>query len=350
MAILNERQKKILHAVISEYVMTAEPVGSRTISKRYQVELSPASIRNVMSDLEELGYFTQPHTSSGRVPTHQAFRFFIEELAQFNQLDPGAETALRERTQREGDLRSLVTETSRVLSEFTRYAGVGFTSQRKTSTFRHIEFIRLERRQMLVVYVTQNNLVQNRLVLLQDDLRQSKLDEMANYLNSLLVGLTLNECRLRLIAEMKSERAQYDALLRQMVQVSQAVMADDESLVIEGGSNMLHAPEFGSIERMRALFRAFEEKNVIVRILDQTLESPGVHIYMGSEGEDDSLDNCAVVTGTYGPDAEPWGAIGVIGPMRMDYARVVPLVEYTSKLISRQIEQLKYEETGRYRR
>ncbi len=344
---LGERRKQILKAVISEYVTSAEPVGSRTISKRYRIDLSPATIRNVMADLEEMGYFVQPHTSSGRVPTTKAFRFFIDELAQFNRPDPNAERMIRERTREGSSLETLISHTSRALSEFTHYAAVGFAAREKASTFRHIQLLRVAPRQILVVYVTDTNLVRNRMIAVERDQRQADLERMSNYLNSLLGGLTLKECRERLIEEMRSDRAHYDALLRQVVEISQAALSEsDDQIVIEGSSNILDAPEFGTIERMRALVKAFEEKHLLVSILDKTIESPGVHIFMGNESEDQSLENCALVSGTYGAGGKAWGAIGIIGPMRMDYTRVVPLIEMTSKLISSQIERFHQKFTG----
>jgi heat-inducible transcriptional repressor len=346
MEVLNERRKRILHAVISEYVMTAEPVGSRTISKRDEIDLSPASIRNIMSDLEEMGYFIQPHTSSGRVPTDKAFRFYIEEIAQFHEVDAQTQRNLRQRTRpMESDVRSLVTESSRALSELSHYAGVGFMPATQLVRFRHIQFIRLNRRQMLIVFVTDANLIQNRIVTLDDEMKHVDLERMSNYLNSLLGGLTLSVCRQKLVDELASERAQCDAMLKHAAEVGKSIIADTEQqVVIEGGSNMLSAPEFGNLERMQVLLRAFEEKSLILRVFDKAMESPGVHIYMGSESAEQTLDNCALVTGTYGAGGKLLGAIGVIGPMRMDYAKVVPLVEYTSKLITRQLATLQTDE------
>lgn len=338
---LNERRRRILHAVITEYVATAEPVGSRTLSKRYEIDLSPATIRNVMSDLEEMGYFVQPHTSSGRVPTDKAFRFYIEEIAQYHPLDPSTEETLRQRTTQvaDGDVRTIVSESSKALSELTHYAGLGFVPGSRTLTFKHIQLIRLSRRQILVVLVTDTNLVQNRLVTIERDVSQSDLDRMSHYLNSLLAGLTLVECRSRLIEEINGARAQYDAVTQQALQVGEAVVGShEEHVFIEGTTNILQEPEFGNLERVRALFKAFEEKKLLLSILDKAMQSPGVHIYMGNDTQNESLENCALVTGTYGAGGRLLGAIGVIGPMRMDYARVVPLVEATSRLISRQLD------------
>jgi heat-inducible transcriptional repressor len=338
---INDRRKKILLAVISEYVSTADPVGSRTISKRYELDLSPATIRNVMSDLEELGYFTQPHTSSGRVPTDKAFRFYIEELAQHSFLDRALEAEIRQRTESVDDIRSLVSESSKALSEATQYAGVGMIPRMNLTVFKHIQFIRLARRQVLIVFVTDANLVQNRIVFMEREFKQNELDRMSNYLNHMLNGLTLEQCRARLVAEMQDARAQYDELLRKAVEVSQSVIAESDGQVfIEGSSRMLHEPEFGDMERARSLFRTFEEKSIMVKLLDKALTAPGVHIWMGAETEDDGLEKCAVVTGTYGAGGKLLGTVGVIGPMRMDYGKVVPLVEYTSRLVSKQLEAM----------
>lgn len=336
---LNDRRKKILFAVISEYVATADPVGSRTISKRYELDLSPATIRNVMSDLEELGFFMQPHTSSGRVPTDKAFRLYIEELAQYNQVDRAVEEELRTRAGMADDVHSLVTEASKALSHATHYTTMGVTPRINLSVYKHLQFIHLQRRQILIVFVTDSNLVHNRVVHFDREVRQSDLDRMSNYLNGMLTGLTLDACRAKLVEEMNRDRHQYDEILGKAMQMGQTVLSETGGhVIIEGGSKILQEPEFGDVERARSLFRALEEKSLMVRLLDKALTAPGVHIWMGAETEDDALEKCAVVTGTYGAGGKLMGTIGVIGPMRMDYGKVVPLVEYTSKLITKQIE------------
>jgi heat-inducible transcriptional repressor len=209
------------------------------------------------------------------------------------------------------------------------------------TVFKHIQFIRLARRQVLIVFVTDANLVQNRIVFMEREFKQNELDRMSNYLNHMLNGLTLEQCRARLVAEMQDARAQYDELLRKAVEVSQSVIAESDGQVfIEGSSRMLHEPEFGDMERARSLFRTFEEKSIMVKLLDKALTAPGVHIWMGAETEDDGLEKCAVVTGTYGAGGKLLGTVGVIGPMRMDYGKVVPLVEYTSRLVSKQLEAM----------
>lgn len=336
---LNDRRKKILFAVISEYVSTADPVGSRVISKRYELDLSPATIRNVMSDLEELGYFNQPHTSSGRVPTDKAFRFYIEELAQYGKVDRALQEEIRVRAESKDDLRAMLSEASLALSEVTHYAGIGLTPRLNAVVFKHIQFIRLQRRQVLVVFVTDANIVHNRVVMLEEEVKQNDLDRMSNYLNNMLAGLSLEQCRTRLINEQNEARASYDALIAKAMRVSQSMIDEaDGQLLISGSSRMLHEPEFGDLERARSLFRTFEEKNIMIKLLDKATAAPGVHIWMGAEVEDDALENCAVVTGTYGSGGKLLGTVGVIGPMRMDYQKVVPLVEFTSRLISSQLE------------
>lgn len=339
---LNDRRKKILFAVIEEYVTTADPVGSRTISKRYELDLSPATIRNVMSDLEELGYFSQPHTSSGRVPTGKAFKLYIEEMAQHGTIDQMVQSELRQRAESKDDLRSLVSETSQALSEATQYAAVGLTPGLQQVTFKHIQFVHLQRRQVLVVFVTDANLVHNRVVIVERDLKQSELDRMSNYLNNMLAGLTLEQARKRLVDELAEVRSSYDQILQRAMQLGQSIIADaDGQLFVAGSSRMLHEPEFGDLDRARSLFRTLEEKNLMIKLLDKALVAPGVHIWMGSEVEDEAFENCALITGTYGAGGRLLGTVGVIGPMRMDYSKVVPIVEYSSRLISKHLETLK---------
>jgi heat-inducible transcriptional repressor len=339
---LNDRRKKILFAVIEEYVSTADPVGSRTISKRSELDLSPATIRNVMSDLEELGYFSQPHTSSGRVPTGKAFKLYIEEMAQHGSIDQVVQTELRQRAESQDDLRALVSETSQALSEATQYAAVGLTPRLHQVIFKHLQFVHLQRRQVLVVFVTDGNVVHNRVVVVDRELKQSELDRMSNYLNNMLAGLTLEQARRKLLDEMNEARSRYDEILTRAVQLGQTLISDaDGQLYIAGSSRVLDEPEFGDLDRARSLFRTFEEKSLMIKLLDKALVAPGVHVWMGSEVEDEAFENCALITGTYGVGGRLLGTVGVIGPMRMDYSKVVPIVEYSSRLISQHLETLR---------
>ena len=337
---LTDRSKRILEAIIEDYIVTAEPIGSRTVSRRHELSLSPATVRNVMADLEELGFLTSPHTSAGRVPTDKAYRLYVDSLLEIRNMASEEQEEIRKRCGLAGkDLGDVLKETSRMLSSLSHYMGIVVAPRFTAHIFRHIEFIKLGGRRLLAILVSQNGTVQNKLIEVEEELRDEDLVRMANYLNQLLRGLTIAQVKERIIGEMESEKARYDLLLAQALRLSQQTLADTDSEVFIGGqANILEQPEFADVSRMRDIFRAFEEKGQILGLLDRCLDAEGINIYIGSEAHLSQMVGMSLITATYMSGKNTLGVLGVIGPTRMGYGKVIPIVDYTAKLVSRILE------------
>jgi heat-inducible transcriptional repressor len=337
MITLSGRSAKVLKTIIEAYLETGEPVGSRTVAKTSNLNLSPASIRNEMSDLEEMGFLFQPHTSAGRVPTEQGLRFFIEALLDLQELSVFEREEIRRKCQAsKADIAELMRKTCKILSAFSHYTGIVMSPPLQETIFKHIEFIRLRRNQILAIFVAASGLVQNRIVYLEEDLSQDELDKITHYLNDLLTGLSIREVRERIVEEMKREKRAYDELLQKALLLGGKVLVteDERDLYIEGQINILYEPEFAGVERMKELFRAFEEKSILVKILDRSMKAEGVQTIFGSECELSGIKRCCLITSTYGHPGSFLGILGVIGPIRMNYSRVIPVVDFTAKLLT----------------
>ncbi len=338
---LNDRSRKILEAIIEDYIDSAEPVGSRAVTRRHLLRLSPASVRNVMADLEEMGYICAPHTSAGRVPTEKGYRYYIDSLLQVRQLSQ-SDRQLIEGNQRFKGLRTeeILREAGKALSSISHYTGLVLAPRLYSTVFRHIEFVRLSSTRLLVVLVTQSGLVQNKLIATSDDLSQSELEQMSNYLNRTLCGLTIQEVKAKIVHEMAQEKALYDRLLQQALQYSRQALGEEEDgqVFIEGATRMLEQPEFSSLERMKRLFQAFEQKSQLVELLDKSQRAAGVHIFIGSETEFSGIEGCSLVAASYSSQSGTIGTLGVIGPTRMPYSLVIPIVDYTARMVSKILE------------
>ncbi len=344
---LNHRSRKILSAVISEYLQTGDAVGSRTITRRHGIDLSPATVRNVMADLEELGMLTQPHTSAGRVPTAEGLRFFIDSLLKVRSLSPKEKDEIRERSGVETLALDLALErTSRALSEITRYAGVVIAPAPERRRLRQIEFVPLAGGgRFLCVLVTTEGLIENKLVQSDIELDPGQLERMHNYLNALLEGLTLEEMRKRVLLELGEEKNRYDKMVAAALILGKAAVeaesaASTERVIVSGGANLLRAARPGDgaeLERMHDLLRALEEKQLVLDLLDRALASDRMHVFLGAETEYASLADTAIVAVQYGGEDRPLGAIGVIGPTRMNYGRVMSVVDFTAELVTRML-------------
>lgn len=341
-AALGERDRAILQAIITDYIASAEPVGSRTISRKHGLDLSPASVRNVMADLEEAGYLTQPHTSAGRIPTDKGFRFYVDSLEP-RPLSRQERERIKARYHLSGDASEMMREASRMLSSLSSLAGLVAAPRFDTMRFRHIEFVRLRGRDILVILVSETGAVHNKLVQPDEELSQDRLHEIANYLNTIIGGLTLREARERLVAEMRADKAAYDRLYAQaQVLVRQALAgpggAPDAEVFIEGKLAIAEQPEFATVEKMKALFKAFEEKSILVKLIDKSLQAKGLQILIGHESETDEMAGCSLILSTYSVGDRVVGTVGVIGPTRMNYPRVIPIVDYTARLLGRALE------------
>lgn len=337
MSILDERNKKILTSLINEYILTAEPVGSRKIAKKYNIDLSSATIRNVMSDLEEMGLLHQPYTSAGRVPTEKALRFYVNSILKVKNLKPVERKRIRKRYKfSEMEASDVIKQTLEMLSTLSHHMSIISAPKLIGTILKHIEFIKVSRRRILVIFVSQSGFVQNRIIDDCEDVSQDDLDKYTNYLNEVLVGLSLEKVRVKIEDEMKKAKVIYDKLLSKALQLSQEALgkASETELYIEGQANLLEFPEFSEVEKMKALFHALEEKKHLLSLLDKTRDAEGVQIFIGSENELLDMQACSVITSPYRYGKNVVGALGVIGPTRMDYLKLIPIVEYSAQLVT----------------
>ena len=328
--------KKILHAVVSEYLATGEAVGSQTVTRRYGLEVSAATVRNVMGDLEELGLLRHAHTSGGRIPTDRGLRYYVDTLLRVRSLSTGEKDEIRERIGAvRTDLPEMMQRTSRLLRELSHLTVVVQAPRPDSDVVEHIEFVRLREGQLLAVIASSSGQIQNKLVPSDLALEASELDRINNYLNSLVSGLTLDQMRARLASEIESERTVHDQLIARALQLATAAVPADAGsmpeVLVDGQSNLLSGQT--DLERAKMMLRTLEEKDLLVRLLDRTLSAPGICVFIGAEANLADLTDISVVAAPYGSDGKPLGTIGVIGPSRMNYSRVIPLVDFTSEMI-----------------
>ncbi len=339
---LTFRSRKILYAVITEYIATGEPVGSRKLARRYGINLSPATIRNVLSDLEEAGFLSQPHTSAGRVPTDMGFRVFVDALVQMREVtaDDRAAIVARMKTLRPGQ-DDIARETGRLLASLTGAAALVAPPRPDQEQLAQLRFMPLRDDRVLAVMVTQSGDVQNRLVQWSDALDLKELERVDNYLRELIgAGRTLTAIREALAQEMATERDQYDELRRRVKVMIDAAAAGSEGrpgMVIEGQGQLFDRPEFSDAEKIRGYLRTFEERERLLELLDRTIFAGGFQVLIGSEANLGDVQDISVVSASYGAGSST-GTLGVIGPTRMDYAKVVPLVGFTARMMSRVLE------------
>ena len=331
---LNERAQLLLKTLVERYIAEGQPVGSRALSKYSGLDLSPASIRNVMADLEEMGFIASPHTSAGRVPTPRGYRFFVDTLLTLKPLERKEITQLEEQLRLQS-AHKLVLSASQVLSELTHFAGLVMTP-RRTTGFRHIEFVKLAEKRLLLIIVTPEGDVQNRILITEKSYSQSELTEAGNILNQHYVGLTFDQIRGRIRDELRQLTENMTGLMTAALEAGSAAASEPgESVVISGEGNLLDSLDLSAnMSNLRRLFELFERKTGLLQLLDSTSRAQGVQIFIGGESGVAPLDECSVVTAPYIVDDEVVGMVGVIGPTRMAYERVIPIVEVTAKLLS----------------
>lgn len=342
---LTKRAERILSAVILDYIETAEPVGSRTISKKYDLALSPATIRNVMADLEELGLLTQPHTSAGRIPTEFGLRLYVDSILKVRNLSGREKEIIRERFKEPGHgVANILKEASRILSTASQHVGVVLAPTFSTAILKHIEFLKLRDDLILVVFISKSGIVQHKMVEVAEDLTQEELGKFSRYLDDLLGDVTLSELREKILEEMKKEKTVFDEMLSKALKLSKTALQDDmveeKDVYIEGQANILNYPEFSDIETMRTIFRALEGKSIIIKLLDKSICNAGVQIFIGSENELIGIESCSIVTSSYVKGSDTLGILGVIGPTRMDYSKVIPLVDYTARIVGEALAEI----------
>ena len=333
-----ERDRKVLQAIIMDYIQSAEPVGSRTVSKKYKMGLSPATIRNVMADLEEMGFLMQPHTSAGRVPTDRAFRFYVDSILEVRKLSKIDRDRIELGLQEEKmDINEMMKRASSLLSLLSRQTGVVLAPRFGSNIFKHIEFIKLREKKILVIIVSKSGEVQNKLIESDEPMGQDELDKYSKYLTEMMGGLNLVEAKRKIMEEMKQEKVLFDKLMYRALQLSQKALEDEGGgdLYIEGQTNIMESPEFADLEKMRDLLLAFEEKTKIVKLLDKALSTHGIQIFIGAENEFNEMRGCSVIAAPYSKENFTLGTLGVIGPTRMDYSSIIPIVDYTARIVGK---------------
>ena len=340
---LTDRDREVLEAIITDYIQTAEPVGSRTVSKKSEIRLSPATIRNVMADLEEMGFLTQPHTSAGRVPTDRAFRFYVDSILEVRKLTLVDRDRIEMGFQDEGmDKNEIMKRASSLLSLLSRQTGVILAPRFGSNIFKHIEFIKLREKTILVIIVCKSGEVQNKLIESDEHMSQDELDKYSRYLTEIMGGLNLVEAKRKILDEMKKEKVLFDKLMYRALQLSQKALEDEGGgdLYIEGKTNILQSPEFSDLEKMRTLLQAFEEKTKIVKLLDKALLAEGMQIFIGAENEFNEMKDCSVIAAPYSRENFTLGTLGIIGPTRMDYPGIIPIVDYTARIVGKILENI----------
>ncbi len=326
---LDDRSRSLMKALVERYIADGQPVGSRTLSRASGMDLSPATIRNVMSDLEELGLIVSPHTSAGRIPTARGYRLFVDTMltAQRTRLAP--QTLAADQPQK------VISNAANLLSSLSQFVGVVIAPKR-TSVFRHIEFLRLSEKRILVIIVSPDGDVQNRVIFTEADYTQSNLVEAANYLNANYVGMAIEQVRERLQREILTLQSEIASLMQAAVNVSSdAITETRDEVVISGERNLLAVSDFSSdMGHLRRAFELFEQKAQLMRLLDVAGQAEGVRIFIGGESQVVPFEDLSIVSAPYEVDGQIVGTLGVIGPTRMAYERMIQIVDITSKLVS----------------
>ncbi|MBL8498905.1 heat-inducible transcriptional repressor HrcA [Nitrosomonas sp. JL21] len=337
---LNERAQILLKTLVERYIHEGQPVGSRTLSKFSGLDLSPATIRNVMADLEEMGLVASPHTSAGRIPTPKGYRFFVDTLLVVKTLDKVEINHLENQLHPDNPSR-LINAASQLLSELTHFAGVVITPKRKGAVFRYVEFMALSEKRILLIIVTPEGDVQNRIIFTENSYSQSDLIEAGNFINQHYAGCTLNEIRSRLDVELKQLRSEMTSLMSAAIEVGgNAIDESSEAVVLAGEHNLLHVNDLTeNLLSLKKLFELFERKTKLLQLLELSRQAHGVKIFIGGESDVATLEEFSLVTAPYGIEGEVLGTVGVIGPRRMSYERIIPIVDITAKLLSNGLSQ-----------
>ena len=335
-SMLDDRARTLLKTLVERYIADGTPVGSRTLSRSSGLDLSPATIRNVMADLEELGLIASPHTSAGRVPTARGYRLFVDTMLTARPLDlesSASEMAAARQQLHPDQPQRVIAQAASLLSSLSSYVGV-VTAPRKASVFHHIEFLRLGEKRVLVIIVAPDGDVQNRVIFTARDFAPSELVEATNFLNSHYAGLAIEEVRERLKHEIDALRGEIASLMQAAVQAGEAMAGSGDSVVVSGERNLIGVQEFGNdMGSLRRLFDVFEQKTELMRLLDVSSRAEGVRIYIGGESKVVPFEELSVVTAPYEVDGRIVGTLGVIGPTRMPYNRMIQIVDITARLV-----------------
>ena len=338
---LDARARQLLRTLIAQYIADGQPVGSRTLSKNAGLDVSPATIRNIMADLEELGLLAAPHTSAGRVPTAQGYRVFVDSLLELKPLDQPQMDALRRELPTQAPTQDLLSGVSSLLSDVTHFVGVVTVPTREEFPFRHIDFVPLGGNRVLVILVFADNEVQNRVVVTQRAYSPSELEQVANFLNANFAGLRLQDIRERLLREMRETSHRLHQLMVAAVDVTQHAFPEQPSpdMLVAGQVNLMGSQGLSDMDRLRELFEAFQRKRDLLMLLENCARAEGVRLFIGEESGFAALDGCSLVTASYGVEGRVLGVLGVIGPTRMSYQNVIPVVQATAQVLSRTLSE-----------
>ena len=332
----NERAKRLLKALVDRYIRDGQPVGSKTLSRDSGLDISPATIRNVMTDLEELGFVTAPHTSAGRIPTIKGYRFFVDTLVKLRP-PKGEELQLFQDALQDSDPQALALSASNFLSSVTQLAGVVTVPRRAQTALRQIEFLPLSDRRVLVILVLNDRDVQNKLIHVNRDYTEEELRQAGNYLTEKFGGRDLAQARRQLLKELRDTRESMNALMIDAVEMAHQAFPDtvpEPEFVVAGETNLMGLEGLADMNKLKRLFEAFSQQQEMLHLLDQSLHMHGVQIFIGQESGYQILDECSVVTAPYTTEDDTMGVLGVIGPTRMAYERVIPIVDVTAKLLA----------------
>jgi heat-inducible transcriptional repressor len=334
---LDPRARRLLRTLIAQHIRDGEPVGSRTLAKRSGLDVSPATIRNIMSDLEEIGLVAAPHASAGRIPTAQGYRVFVDSLLQMKPLADAELVHLRSQMPAGGGTQTLLSNASELLSAMSQFVGVVTVPQRGQFAFRHIDFVSLDAARVLVILVFTDNEVQNRVITPRRPYTPSELEQTANYLNAQFAGRPVAEIRTTLLRELRDTGSEMRRLLDAAVELSGDALGDafagSDDMLLAGQTRLMGVQDLADMERLRELFDAFSRKREILQLLDRTINATGVRVFIGEETGLAPLDACTVITAPYGSHGKVLGVLGVIGPTRMAYERVIPMVQATADLL-----------------
>lgn len=332
---LNERSQQLFKVLVEHYISDGQPVASKTLSNDEQINLSPATVRNVMVDLEELGLIISPHTSAGRIPTPQGYRLFVDNLVTVKPLRGQAVEKMRSEMGIDDSQEGLITKASSLLSGMTKMAGVVTIPRRDAVILRHIEFLPLTSNRILVILVVNEQEVQNRVIHTERAFSESELTQTANYLNQEFMGSDLSQIRQSVLERMKQERDDMQHIMKMAIQMTDTVVdeKDNDDFIMAGQTNLMEYAEMANMEKLRQLFDAFNAKRDVLHVLDQSIQAEGMQVYIGEESGYSAFDGCSVITSPYKVSEEVVGVLGVIGPTRMAYDKVIPLVDVTAKLL-----------------
>jgi len=329
---LSERQRLILNAIIDDYIRSAEPVGSRSISKRGDVGYSPATIRNDMSDLEELGYLEQPHTSAGRIPSHKGYRYYVDHLIHVNEMPKKEVERIKlffaERIQQQEEI---IRQVAMILAEMTNYTSIVLQPELYHTSLKHMQIIPINENQAVMIVVTSTGHVENKLIALPKDIPVSEVEKMVNILNAKLSGVSMMQLNSKLYNEIGAELSRYVSRYQELIKIldTTLVMEDEGRVYLSGATNIMNQPEFRDVDKIKSLFTLLEEQDTLAKMLVPS--ESGIHVRIGTENNMDAINQCSLITATYTIEGQTLGTIGILGPTRMEYGRVISLMQYVSK-------------------